>query len=82
MDTNTTKEYTNENGDVKEGFCGACVAVPLAMIGAGASAYGSGNGSHDQTKTIVFWAGVATVIISTLVAIYFLFIKDCKDCKI
>lgn len=74
-------QKTDKDGNIKEEFCGICATIPIAMLGAGASAYGAG-GSHDKNRKIVFWVGVATVIISTLLAIYFLFIKQCKDCKL
>ena len=33
------KKYRNGNNDVKESFCGACLAIPFAFAGVGASAY-------------------------------------------
>ena len=68
--------------DIKEPFCAACIAVPLAMVGAGASAYGANKqGSHKKTKQIMLWGGLTVTLISVLVAVYFLFIKKCKTCR-
>ena len=76
------KEEDKDKEDTKEDFCGACLAVPLALIGAGAGAVGSNQkGKHKKTKNIMMWGGIATVVISILIAIYFLWIKKCNDCK-
>ena len=40
-----------ENGDVKEDFCGACAAIPLAI--AGAAGAGVGSQQHGTTKKIM-----------------------------
>jgi hypothetical protein len=73
--------YENRN-DSRENFCGACLAVPLAMVGVGVGAAGATTkGSHQRTKKVLLWSGVATVIISLLIAIYFLYIKKCSSCR-
>lgn len=65
----------------KEGFCGACLAVPLAMVGAGVGAAGATTkGNHAKTKKILLWSGVATIILALLIAIYYLFLKKCSSC--
>lgn len=67
--------------DVKEEFCGACIAGVAALAGAGASSYGAGTkGKHKKKKKILFWSGVATVVISLALIYYFLYIKKCKEC--
>jgi len=68
--------------DTRENFCGACAAVPLALVGAGVSAYGAGSKKkYKRGKKIMFWTGIITVIISILIVIYFLWIKKCDDCE-
>lgn len=70
-----------ENEEIKEGFCGACIAGVAAMAGAGASSYGtSSKGKHKQRKKILFWSGVLTVLVSAAVIIYYLYIKKCEEC--
>jgi undecaprenyl pyrophosphate phosphatase UppP len=70
------------NNDIKESFCPACVAIPLAMAGAGASVYGSKKqGEHKKMKNIMLCGGLSVTFISVLVAVYFLFIKKCSDCR-
>jgi len=63
--------------EVKEEFCGACIAGITALAGAG-TAVGSTKVNKKVKKT-VFWIGVVVSIISILILIYFLFI-NCKDC--
>lgn len=68
--------------DVKESFCGACLAVPLAFAGVGASAYGADSKSkHKNNKKIMLWVGIITIIISLFIAIYYMFLSGCKNCK-
>lgn len=72
----------NRNPEKKEDFCIACAAIPMAMAGAGASAYGANQkGSHKKMKDIMLWGGLAVTAISVLIAIYFLFIRKCKNCR-
>ncbi len=72
----------NNKKNEREDFCGACLAVPLAMVGVGVGAAGATTkGSHQKTKKILLWSGVATVIIALLIVIYFLFIKKCSNCR-
>ena len=80
MDKNWQKHRESDE-NTKEEFCGACAAVPLAFAGIGASAYGSSSrGSHKKQKNWALWAGIISVILSILIAVYFLFIKKCVDC--
>jgi hypothetical protein len=68
--------------NTKEGFCGACVAVPMAIAGVGASAAGAQKkGNHKKTKQVLLWGGMATVILSALIMIYFINIKKCSTCR-
>lgn len=68
--------------ETKENFCPACIAIPLAMAGAGVSvASGNQKGKHQQRKKIMLWGGIAVTVLSIIIAIYFLFIKKCKDCR-
>lgn len=67
----------------RENFCGACLAIPFAFAGAGASAYGANSKKkHKKTKKIVFWVGIITTVIALIIAAYYLwFKKDCSDCE-
>ncbi len=71
-----------DSPQTKEDFCPACVAVPMAMAGIGAGVYGShGSGSYRNRQQIAFWVGIAFLIISIIVALYYAFVKECKQCK-
>jgi hypothetical protein len=75
----TNKEENAENKNTKEDFCGACVAVPLAMAGLGAAA-GSDLQSKKKWKKVIFFSGIAISLISIGVAIWYL--AYCKSCTI
>ena len=70
----------NEQEPIRENFCGACVAIPLALTGIGISA-SSGVGSYQKNKKIMLYVGLGITIISVLFAVYFLYIKKCTDCR-
>lgn len=75
------QQYTqiDENGETKEEFCGACLAVPLAMAGAGAAGVGAKQkGGHKKMKNILLWGGIALTVVSVIVAIIYL--RNCKSC--
>jgi hypothetical protein len=71
----------NDNGEIKEEFCGACMALPVAIAGAGAAGYGSkkGTDSHKKTKKIMLWSGIALTILSIIIAIVYM--RTCKECR-
>jgi len=71
----------NENGDIKEEFCGACLALPVAIAGAGVAGVGSkkGTDSHKKTKQIMLWSGIALTVLSIIIA--FIYMKSCKECR-
>jgi Na+-driven multidrug efflux pump len=75
------KKIRKENKDVKEEFCGLCMAVPLAFAGVGASAYGtsSSRGKHKSKKKIALYVGIIAIIISLIIAAYYWF--SCKKCR-
>jgi len=68
----------NHKDDVKEEFCGTCLALPLALAGAGAAGVSSSD-NNDKTKKILFWGGISITIVSIIATIIFL--RRCKTCK-
>jgi hypothetical protein len=75
------EKYRDGGKDVKENFCGACLAIPIAFVGVGASAYGaSTRGQYKKQKKIALWGGIITTLLSVCIAIYYLYIKKCVDC--
>ena len=75
------KQNKKDDQDIVEPFCGACLAIPFAFAGVGASAYGtSSSGKYKKQRKLMLWSGVAVTVISILIAIYYLCIAKCKDC--
>lgn len=75
-----TGDNINKPNNSKEEFCAACLAVPMALVGAGAAGVGAkGNGEHKKMKQILLWGGLTITLISIIIALYFLF--SCKDCR-
>lgn len=71
----------NKNKDKKEDFCPACLAVPLALAGAGASTIGTNQSQqHKKRKQILLWGGITTLIFALLIIVYYVWIKKCKSC--
>ena len=70
--------------ETKETFCGACLAVPLALAGAGMAGIGSKkddkkNKSTKKYKKIMLWSGMTITLIGIIVALVYL--RTCKDCR-
>lgn len=68
--------------DVKEDFCPSCLVVPLAFAGASATAAGKTMGnSHKQTKRILLYSGIATILLTLALGLYYLVFKEkCTAC--
>lgn len=72
--------HLDEDGNTKEGFCGACLAIPLALAGAGVAGVGAKQkGGHKKRRNIMLWGGIALTVISVIVTIIYL--KNCKSCR-
>ena len=69
------KKNHDKNKDIKENFCGACVAVPAAMIG---STVGVSSTKKRSNKTFICVC-IFVTIISIILAIYYL--KTCNNCR-
>jgi len=61
----------------KEDFCGACAAIPLAVIGAAGAGVGAKN--HSKYKKIILWSGVSLTLVSVIIVIIYL--TRCKSCR-
>lgn len=67
--------------EMKEGFCGACVAGIAALAGAGVnSSTMSGRKKNKKLKKLIFWISFFIVLLSIFFTIYYLWIKDCGEC--
>tara|TARA_B110000211_G_C14049295_1_gene540441 strand:+ start:521 stop:760 length:240 start_codon:yes stop_codon:yes gene_type:complete len=73
-----TKENTKENikENIKENFCGACVTVPVAIIG---SSMGVSSSNKKKSNKTFICICIIFTIISIIIAIYYL--KTCNECR-
>jgi len=63
----------------KEEFCGACVALPMALAGAGVAEVGANSGSNKQKRKIMLISGLVVCALSLIVTI--LYLNRCKQCR-
>lgn len=80
--------YKKDNKDIKnnkstkEEFCPVCVAVPLALAGAGATSLGANQSeNYKKRRKNLLFVGISSTVISLLIIIYYVWIKDCESCK-
>lgn len=64
---------------IKEDFCGACLALPLAFAGAGTATATSGDTSGNKSKSSIFFWSVVISIIGLIATVWFLS-GDCTTC--
>jgi len=73
---------------MKEEFCPACAAIPLALAGAGSVAVDKENfDTQDEqkdkkkSKPVLFWVGISLLVLALGFIIYWVaFRKSCKSC--
>jgi hypothetical protein len=75
----STVNKDNHENDVKEEFCGACLAIPAALAGLGAAGMGNKKGGHSKMKKILLWGGITVTLISSVIAVIYLI--KCKNCR-
>jgi len=63
--------------EVREDFCGMCMAVPIALAGAGVAGLSS-KGDYQKRKRIMISTGVVVLLISLFLLWYY---QDCTSCK-
>jgi hypothetical protein len=65
----------------KEDFCPACVAVPLAMAGAGMTGIGSTKDpkNNKKSKNILLVVGLIITLLCLAIGIFYL--RRCKNCR-
>ena len=73
-----------QDGDVREDFCPSCLVVPLAIAGASATGVAvSTSGKNKLRKKVLLWSGVATIVLSVIIGVYYLANKkSCSSCKL
>ncbi len=73
------RKRRDENVVIKEDFCGACLALPLAFAGAGTATATSGDTSENKSKSSIFFWSVVISIIGLIATVWFLS-GDCTTC--
>jgi hypothetical protein len=64
--------------EIREDFCGMCMAVPFALAGAGVAGFASKR-DYQNRKYIIISISVAVLIVTALLYLNF---QDCKSCNI
>ena len=66
--------------EIKEEFCGVCVAGLTALAGVGTA--GASTKVDKKKKKVMFWVGISITIISILFILYMLNRKEgCSSCS-
>lgn len=64
--------------EVRENFCGICMAVPIALAGAGVAGL-STKEDYRKRKKIMITTGIVVLVISLFLWWYY---QDCVSCKV
>lgn len=64
--------------EVREDFCGMCMAVPIALAGAGVAGGLSSKKDYQNRKRVIIYTGVIVLVISMFLLWYY---QDCSSCK-
>jgi hypothetical protein len=64
--------------EIREDFCGMCMAVPFALAGAGVAGFASKQ-DYQNRKYIIISISIAVLIVTALLYLNF---QDCKSCNI
>ena len=73
------EEKQDNKEEVKESFCGACIAIPAALAGAGLSSASGKVGVSKVRRQIMLYLGVGISVISIMVFLYY-YMTRCKKC--
>ena len=70
---------------MNENFCPSCVAVPMAMAGAGLGMTTSSNDidkkQYTRDRIIMLGVGLAWTVIVLFIGLYFMYFKKCEECR-
>jgi hypothetical protein len=64
--------------EVRENFCGICMAVPIALAGAGVAGLTS-KAEYHKRKKIMIITGLVILFICLFIWWYY---RDCESCKV
>ena len=62
--------------------CPLCIAIPLALAGAGGAVAGSSKKQYETRRKMLFWSIIAMVVSFIIFAIWFFFLRNCTSCKL
>lgn len=63
----------------KEEFCGACLAVPAAMLASGAVSGGAEDGNSRTKKNIKYFVSIGILVLA--IGLTFYFSSSCSSCS-
>jgi len=64
--------------EIREDFCGICMAVPFALAGAGVAGFATKQ-DYQNRKYIIILISVAVLIVTFILYLNF---KDCQSCTL
>lgn len=64
---------------IREEFCGVCAAIPVALMGAGASATGMSMDRYKAKRKWMLLFGVASLLFSIVIVWWN---RDCSECRV
>ena len=65
----------------KEDFCPVCVAVPMAMAGAGMTGIGSTKDPKKSKKSKNIFLAVGLIVTLLSLVIGLIYLRTCRDCR-
>lgn len=76
-----TENKPKEQGEeIREEFCGACIMIPAAMLGAGTAVAGANaKGKYQKYRKLMLWTGIIITLVSLFLT--WLYLRRCKECS-
>ncbi len=68
--------------ELKENFCGTCLAVPLSAVGASIASRSSSNINYTKQKRIELAINLFVTIAAFIIGVYWSFFKGCNSCTL
>ena len=68
------KTINDNDKNLKENFCPACVTIPIAIAS-------GGIGSQNTGNKYILWGSIFISLIMVIIFIYYTYIKKCSTCK-
>ena len=65
--------------EIKENFCGACMAAPIAMVGSSVAISKKNKRNKRKSNKIFICTCVFITLLSIILTVYYL--KTCNECR-